>query len=98
MNIKIICIIITSLLFTECLLAQNNINAGELQREAIKKVEFLTGEWKGTEWVMSADGMKRNVESYDFAENKLNGTVILFQGKLKVKYQNRANLLLFTKD
>ncbi len=85
MKNKIFFLIPLFLLFSNNISAQDNINAGELQKEAIKKIEFLTGNWKGTEWVLTPDGMKRNVESYDFAETKLKGTVILFQGAVKVK-------------
>ncbi|MFI5143954.1 MAG: hypothetical protein ACHQJ4_00030 [Ignavibacteria bacterium] len=85
MKIKTIFFITFIIFFVNYLNAQNNNNAGDIQRDALKKIEFLTGNWKGTEWILTPDDMKRNVESTDIAEFKLNGTVILFQGTVKVK-------------
>lgn len=56
-----------------------------LQSNAMSKVGFLQGRWEGTERVMMQDGRRQDCLSSDFAEAKLNGTVILFQGTLKVR-------------
>ena len=76
---------------SSCFQAQDSRNAGDLQREAITKVEFLTGNWMGSEWLITPDGMKRTVESTDIAETKLNGTVILFQGGVKAKFSESGD-------
>ena len=51
----------------------------------MKKVSFLAGRWEGTEWVLMQDGRRQTCESSDLAEARLNGTVFLFQGTVKVK-------------
>jgi hypothetical protein len=70
--------------------SQQQLSALDIQRSAIKKAGFLAGYWEGTEWILMPDGRKQNCIAADTAEFKLNGTLILFRGGIKVKISPEA--------
>ncbi len=73
---------------------QQPLSASDLQRNAINRVGFLAGRWEGTECVLMPDGKRQDCLSSDFAEAKLNGTVLVFEGVLKVKISPETNPLV----
>ena len=81
--------------------AQENPNV-ELQRNEIKKVESLVGQWKGSGWIQQ--GAKR--ETFTGTENvqrKIDGLALLVEGKFtnpdgKVIHETLAVLSFNAKD
>lgn len=47
---------------------------------AVKKLNFLIGEWKGTGWMMGQDRVKRTFEQTEKVQLKLDSTAILVEG------------------
>jgi len=70
--------------------SRQQLSPADIQRSAIKKAGFLAGCWEGTEWVLMPDGRKQNCIAVDSAEFKLKGTLLVFQGGLKVKISAEA--------
>ena len=43
------------------------------QREAMKKLDFLVGEWKGEGWMEFAPGQRRTFRGTEVVQSKLDG-------------------------
>jgi hypothetical protein len=59
--------------------AQENQSDRESQ-PAMKQLEFMVGEWKGTGWMMGRDGNRHHFDQTEKVEYKLDNTVILVEG------------------
>jgi len=58
--------------------ASNNV---EVQREAMKKLAFLSGRWSGPVTVMRGPGQAQHLTQTEDVEYKLDGLVLLVEGK-----------------
>ena len=54
-----------------------NVNA---QKEAMKKLEFLTGKWSGEGWAMRGPGQTVKYKQAEDVQYKLDGLVLLIEG------------------
>jgi hypothetical protein len=50
------------------------------QREAMKKLDFLVGEWKGEGWMEFAPGQKRTFKGTEIVQSKLDGLLLSVEG------------------
>src|SRR5215467_9578884 len=78
----------TSLLWTAAT-AQNPFQPKQETSDAIKKISFLTGNWKGTGWIQ----MGPQKSTFNQTENisaKLNGTIIQIEGEGKDQQNSGA--------
>ena len=70
-----------TVLLGTCLLALAqqgpNVNA---QKEAMKKLEFLTGKWSGEGWAMRGPGQTVKYKQAEDVQYKLDGLVLLIEG------------------
>src|SRR5262249_36460910 len=57
----------------------------EVQREAMKKADFLVGEWKGEGWVGVGKGQQKTFRVTESVQRKVSGLALLFQGLGKSK-------------
>jgi len=53
---------------------------GELQREQMKKLDFLVGEWKGDGWIMLGPNQKNTLTETESVQGKLGGVIVLIEG------------------
>jgi Protein of unknown function (DUF1579) len=54
---------------------------GKASREALKKLDFLAGKWKGDATVMLGPKGKQEVKQTEAVEYRLGGTVLLIEGR-----------------
>jgi hypothetical protein len=59
--------------------AQHNETDAQAQSE-IKKLQFITGTWKGNGWMMMNDGEKHEFQQTELVQFKLDSTAILIEG------------------
>jgi hypothetical protein len=52
-----------------------------ISQEAIKKLAFLSGEWKGSGWIMAEDGNRYEFDQTELVQLKLDGTALLIEGQ-----------------
>jgi hypothetical protein len=50
------------------------------QREAMKKLDFLVGQWKGEGWMEFAPGQRRTFKGTEVVQRKLDGLVLAIEG------------------
>jgi hypothetical protein len=50
------------------------------QRDAMKKLDFLVGEWKGEGWMEFAPGQKRTFKGTEIVQSKLDGLLLSVEG------------------
>jgi hypothetical protein len=50
------------------------------QVEAIDRLDFLLGEWKGSGWVLTREGKRETFSSTESIKKKLLGTALLIEG------------------
>jgi hypothetical protein len=50
------------------------------QREAMKKLDFLVGRWKGEGWMEFAPGQRRTFKGTEVVERKLDGLLLAIEG------------------
>jgi hypothetical protein len=67
------------LLFASSGLAQAQAANSE-GREAVKKLNFLVGQWKGEGWVQFGPGQRQTVSAIESVQVKLGGEVLLIEG------------------
>ena len=53
---------------------------GSSQREAIKKLDFLVGQWKGDAWIQLGPGERHTAVQTESVQTKLNGVLLLIEG------------------
>jgi hypothetical protein len=51
------------------------------QREAMKKLDFLVGRWKGEGWVEKSSGQRVTFTQTENVQSKLDGTALLVEGR-----------------
>jgi hypothetical protein len=61
-----------------------------LQREEIKKLSFLLGEWKGEGWIMTPDGKRKEFIQTEKVQPKLDGVGLLIEGQGIDKASNQV--------
>jgi hypothetical protein len=54
--------------------------AGSAQREQVKKLDFLVGEWKGEGWSQIAQGPRETFQATETVQAKLDGMILVFEG------------------
>jgi hypothetical protein len=54
------------------------------QREAMKKLDYMVGVWKGSGWRDGPEG-RQNVIGTETVQSKLNGLALLIEGKFGAK-------------
>src|SRR5437868_12634571 len=50
------------------------------EREAMKKLDFLVGEWKGEGWMEFAPGQRRTFKGTEVVQSKLDGLLVTIEG------------------
>jgi hypothetical protein len=50
------------------------------QKEAMQKVAFLVGDWKGRGWMMMGPGRRAEFTSHETVESRLDGLVLIIEG------------------
>lgn len=50
------------------------------KKEAIQKLSFLEGKWKGKGWIILQGGQKNEFDQTENVQRKLDGTVLLIEG------------------
>src|SRR5438477_9128613 len=50
------------------------------QREAMKKLDFLVGQWKGEGWMEFAPGQRRTFKGTEVVQRKLDGLLLAIEG------------------
>jgi hypothetical protein len=50
------------------------------QREAMKKLDFLVGQWKGEGWMEIAPGQRRTFKGTEVVQSKLDGLLLTVEG------------------
>lgn len=50
------------------------------QKDAMQKVAFLVGDWKGTGWMMTGPGHREEFTSHETVESRLDGLVLIIEG------------------
>lgn len=50
------------------------------QREAMQKVDFLVGQWKGESWTEIIPGHRQRSEGTESVESKLDGLLLTIEG------------------
>jgi hypothetical protein len=55
-------------------------NAAAVQREAMAKLDFLKGRWKGESWMQQASGPRLRSEGTETVESKLGGLLLTLEG------------------
>jgi hypothetical protein len=53
---------------------------GSAQREAMKKLDFLVGQWKGDAWVEFGPGQRHKAIQTESVQMKLDGLLLLIEG------------------
>ena len=50
------------------------------QRDAMKKLDFLVGQWKGEDWMEFAPGQRRTFKGTEVVQGKLDGLLLAIEG------------------
>lgn len=51
------------------------------QRDAMKKLDFLVGQWKGEGWIEFAPGQRRTFQGTEVVQGKLDGLLLSVEGR-----------------
>src|SRR5438105_9083131 len=54
--------------------------AAAAQREAMKKLDFLVGQWQGEGWMEFAPGQRRSFKGTEVVRSKLGGLLLTVEG------------------
>jgi len=52
-----------------------------IAQQEIQKLAFITGDWKGTGWIVTEDGNRYNFDQTELVQFKLDGTALLIEGR-----------------
>ncbi|MGI9036067.1 MAG: hypothetical protein ACR2GD_08520 [Pyrinomonadaceae bacterium] len=77
-NIKNLLLILFCLLSPVGIMTQSDSLAK--QQEALKKLDFLVGNWQGAGWIMLGQGKRETFTINETVQSKVNGTVLLVEG------------------
>lgn len=58
-----------------------SVEADPVAKEAISKLDFVIGSWKGEGWMMGSDRMKHDFTQTEDIQFKLDSTAILIEGR-----------------
>ena len=64
----------------------------EAQRTAMKKLEFLVGEWSGEATILRAPGQFAEMAQTESAHFKLDGLVLMIEGVARAKSDGKVSL------
>jgi hypothetical protein len=51
------------------------------QREAIRRLDFMVGEWTGESWFEMIPGQRQTLQSWELVRPMLGGTVLMVEGR-----------------
>jgi hypothetical protein len=68
------------MLMTVVAQAQNPPLASRVHQEAMRKVAFLLGEWRGEGWMMMGAGDRRTFTQSETVQSKIQGTLVQIEG------------------
>lgn len=77
---KLNTLLITMLLLCSGFIQGQEFKVDSLAKSEISKLEFMTGKWEGTGWMMSRDGMKHEFDQTENIQFKIDGVVMLIEG------------------
>jgi hypothetical protein len=63
------------------------------QREAMKKIAFLVGEWEGEGWTEFVPGQRRTSPIREVVQSKMDGMILLVEGIGKMKSPSGAEVV-----
>jgi hypothetical protein len=89
---KILLIIFTGILFTGNSFSQESYT-DSISKNAIKKLQFLTGNWEGEGWIMDPTGKKFSFQQTEVVQFKLDSTSVLMEGKGSANEQVRHHAM-----
>ena len=64
-----------------------DVKSDSISKTKIIQLEFLTGNWRGTGWMMDREGKKNRFDQTEAVQFKLDSTAILIEGLGKVNEQ-----------
>jgi hypothetical protein len=88
------------LVLSLCFISPARITSAQAQKpnpvqlEAMKKLHFLVGEWKGEGWTEYAPGQRRTSPINESVQPKLGGMVLLVEGLGKIKVPGKDEDLI----
>jgi hypothetical protein len=56
-------------------------SSASTQREEMKKMNFLAGEWQGTGWIITPDGKRNEFTQTEKIQYKVDGLTLLIEGR-----------------
>lgn len=77
---KSVSLLLSCCLISICTFAQMG-GTDQESKEAMGKLAFIEGEWKGEGWMMGQDGQKNPFSQTEDISFKLDGTALLIEGK-----------------
>jgi hypothetical protein len=84
--------LLAALLGDPCMAQTPHAPNVEAQRTAMKKLEFLVGEWSGEATVLRAPGQFVDMAQTESAQFKLDGLVLLIEGVGRAKTDGKVSL------
>ena len=60
------------------------------QRDAMKKLDFLVGDWKGEGWMEFAPGQRRTFKGTEVVQSKLDGLLLTIEGLHRGQVSGKA--------
>jgi hypothetical protein len=64
------------------------------QREAMKKVDFLVGQWKGEGWMEFAPDQRRTFKGTEVVQSKLDGLLLTVEGLHRGKVGDKEDVVV----
>ena len=80
MNRVISCIFLLSIFGTTLTFAQRP-TLSEAHREAMSKLDFLAGKWKGAGWMMDQSGQRNEFQQTENIQFKLDESILMIEGE-----------------
>src|SRR5262245_48612210 len=65
--------------------AQNPQIASRTHQDAMQKIAFMVGEWRGEGWIMMGAGERRTFTQSETVQSKIQGTLVQIEGLGKGK-------------
>src|ERR1700730_13798832 len=75
---RICCVAVV--IVTACAAASRGQPTPDAQRDAMKKLDFLVGEWKGESWSEFVPGKRTTSQGTETVQSKLNGLLVVMEG------------------
>jgi len=77
---KLATLLIALLLMISGFARGQELKTDSLSKSEIGKLEFMTGKWEGTGWMMGRDGKKHEFNQTENIQFKIDGVVMLIEG------------------